>query len=162
MLAAEKSLAITLAVASVAIGLVQLAEPILFGRVVDALSRGDAAFPIIAMWAALGLFGILASVVVAVYADRAWLIGGISLPWQRPSSAPSPCRPAITPTGARAPSYASILQGTDALFLGSGSARCASRLTAIVGIVLLGADRHQHGYPHGRHPRAACAGLRRP
>ena len=40
LLAAEKWLAIALAEASVAIGLVQLAEPILFGRVVDSLSRG--------------------------------------------------------------------------------------------------------------------------
>ena len=42
LLAPEKTLAISLALASVAIGLVQLAEPILFGRVVDALSKGDA------------------------------------------------------------------------------------------------------------------------
>lgn len=70
MLAAERSLAIVLAIASVAVSLVQLAEPILFGRVVDALSRGEAAFPTIALWAAIGLFGIMASVIVAVYADR--------------------------------------------------------------------------------------------
>jgi ATP-binding cassette, subfamily B, beta-glucan exporter len=70
LLAPEKSLAISLALASVAIGLVQLAEPILFGRVVDALSKGDAAFPIIGLWAALGLFGIAAGAVVATFADR--------------------------------------------------------------------------------------------
>lgn len=29
----------------------QLAEPILFGRIVDTLSRGEAAFPYIALWA---------------------------------------------------------------------------------------------------------------
>ena len=44
MLAAEKWPATALALASVAIGLVQLAEPILFGRVVDALSRGGDVF----------------------------------------------------------------------------------------------------------------------
>ena len=70
LLGSERALAIALAMASVAIGLVQLAEPILFGRVVDALSRGSGAFPIIGLWAALGLFGIAASVVVAVIADR--------------------------------------------------------------------------------------------
>lgn len=48
MLGAERGLAILLALTSVAIGLVQLAEPILFGRVVDTLSRGEAAFPYIA------------------------------------------------------------------------------------------------------------------
>jgi len=70
LLASERRLAIALAAASVAIGLIQLAEPILFGRVVDALSQGSGAFPIIGLWAALGLFGIGASVIVAVFADR--------------------------------------------------------------------------------------------
>ena len=70
MLAAERGISIILALASVAIGLVQLAEPILFGRVVDTLSRGEAAFPYIALWALLGLFGILAGAAVAVFADR--------------------------------------------------------------------------------------------
>jgi ATP-binding cassette subfamily B protein len=70
LLATERRLAITLAAASVIIGLIQLAEPVLFGRVVDALSKGSGAFPLIALWAGLGLFGIGASVVVAVIADR--------------------------------------------------------------------------------------------
>lgn len=71
LLATERGLAMTLAGASVVIGLIQLAEPILFGRVVDVLSKGSgAAFPLIALWAGLGLFGIGASVVVAVIADR--------------------------------------------------------------------------------------------
>ena len=70
MLAPEKALAITLALAGVIIAVIQLAEPILFGRVVDALSRGGGAFSIIALWAALGLFGIIANVLVAVYSDR--------------------------------------------------------------------------------------------
>jgi glucan exporter ATP-binding protein len=70
LLAPEKRLAIALAAASVAIATVQLAEPILFGRVVDALAKGEAAGPTIALWAALGLVGILAGVVVAVFADR--------------------------------------------------------------------------------------------
>ncbi len=70
MLASEKWLAIGLVLANIAIGLVQLAEPVLFGRVVDALAGGEEAFPLIGLWAALGLFSILASVVVAVAADR--------------------------------------------------------------------------------------------
>jgi ATP-binding cassette subfamily B protein len=70
LLGSERGLAIALAAASVVIGLVQLAEPVLFGRVVDALSTGSAAFPLIGLWAALGLFGIGAGVVVAVIADR--------------------------------------------------------------------------------------------
>ncbi len=66
----EKGLAISLALANVAIAIVQLAEPILFGRVVDALSKQQSAFSLIGLWAALGLFGILAGVVVSVWADR--------------------------------------------------------------------------------------------
>lgn len=70
LLAPEKYLAIALATAGIVIAAIQLAEPILFGRVVDALSKGEGAFPIIGLWAALGIFGIFANVVVAVYADR--------------------------------------------------------------------------------------------
>ncbi|WP_371818676.1 glucan ABC transporter ATP-binding protein/ permease [Rhodomicrobium sp. Az07] len=70
MLASERWLAIALVAAGAAIAIVQLAEPILFGRVVDALSKGDEAFPIIAIWAALGLFNIIASVALSIMADR--------------------------------------------------------------------------------------------
>ena len=70
LLAPEKTLSIALAAAGVIIAVIQLAEPVLFGRVVDALSKGGGAFGIIALWAALGLFGIAANVVVAVYSDR--------------------------------------------------------------------------------------------
>jgi ATP-binding cassette subfamily B protein len=135
MLAAEKALAIILAAASVAIGLVQLAEPILFGRVVDTLSRGDAAFPTIALWAALGLFGILASVVVAVFADR--------LAHRRHLAAMADAfeRAMTLPQGYHADRGSgavvrSILQGTDSLFwLWLGAMR--EQLTAVAGIILL-------------------------
>ena len=43
LLAPERGLAIALAVAGVALAVVQLAEPILFGRMVDALAQGPAA-----------------------------------------------------------------------------------------------------------------------
>jgi ATP-binding cassette subfamily B protein len=70
LLASEGWLALGLVAANVGIALTLLAEPILFGKVVDALSGGAAAFPYIALWAALGLFGIIAGVTVAVAADR--------------------------------------------------------------------------------------------
>ncbi|MEM9027870.1 MAG: glucan ABC transporter ATP-binding protein/ permease [Pseudomonadota bacterium] len=66
----ERGLSIALAIASGAIGIVQMIEPVLFGLVVDALSRGGNAWPAIVTWAVLGLVGILASVLVAVAADR--------------------------------------------------------------------------------------------
>jgi ATP-binding cassette subfamily B protein len=61
---------IYLALANAAIGLIQLAEPVLFGAIVDALANKRPTYSYIAAWAALGLFGILASVLVAVFADR--------------------------------------------------------------------------------------------
>jgi ATP-binding cassette, subfamily B, beta-glucan exporter len=70
LLAPEKSLAIALAFAGVVIAAIQLAEPVLFGRVVDAMNKGEGAYFYIALWAALGLFSILAGVVVATYSDR--------------------------------------------------------------------------------------------
>ena len=70
MLAPEKRLALSLTLAGVAVAVVQLAEPILFGRVVDALGKQQSATAIIAMWAGIGLFGIIASVVGSTFADR--------------------------------------------------------------------------------------------
>lgn len=70
MLAPEKYLAIALASAGVVIAAIQLAEPILFGKVVDALTKGDGAYYYIGLWAALGIFGIVANVTVAIYSDR--------------------------------------------------------------------------------------------
>jgi ATP-binding cassette subfamily B protein len=70
MLGPDIPLAALLTAASVFIAIVQLAEPVLFGRVVDALSQGGAAFPIIGLWALLGFFGIIAGVSVSVLSDR--------------------------------------------------------------------------------------------
>ena len=70
MLAPERGLAILLALASMALAVVQLAEPVLFGWVVDALSGKGDPFSLIGLWAVLGIAGILAGVVVAIYADR--------------------------------------------------------------------------------------------
>jgi ATP-binding cassette subfamily B protein len=135
MLGAEKGLALVLAAASVVIGIVQLAEPILLGRVVDALARGNEAFPTIALWAALGLFGILASVIVAVLADR--------LAHRRHLAAMAEAfdRAMALPQGYHADRGSgavvrSVIQGTDALFwLWLGAMR--EQLTAVAGIVLL-------------------------
>ncbi|MCX2697208.1 MULTISPECIES: glucan ABC transporter ATP-binding protein/ permease [Ochrobactrum] len=69
-LAAEKAATITMCVASVLVALVMLAEPILFGRVIQAISdKGDIVTQL-AMWAALGAFNIIAAVFVARGADR--------------------------------------------------------------------------------------------
>ncbi len=135
MLAAERGLATLLAITSVAIGLVQLAEPILFGRVVDTLSRGEAAFPYIALWALLGLFGIIAGASVAVFADRLahrQHLAAMAEAFERAMTLPAGYH-AERGSGAV---VRSILQGTDSLFwLWLGAMR--EQLTALVSIVLL-------------------------
>ncbi|HEY0213966.1 MAG TPA: hypothetical protein VGC40_10330, partial [Paenirhodobacter sp.] len=61
MLSREKALAVGLAMAGVGVAVVQLAEPVLFGRMVDRLAEGTGAFTLIGLWAAFGLAGILSS-----------------------------------------------------------------------------------------------------
>jgi len=72
LLAPERNLAITLAAANLALAGVFFLEPMLFGKVVDALSvdHGSGAPRLIALWAAVGLAGILAGVWVSLHADR--------------------------------------------------------------------------------------------
>src|SRR6201991_2725563 len=74
MLGKEARLAWILAVANLLLVMTQFAEPVLFGRIVDALSGklapGASAWPLLGAWAAFGLFTILASAWVALQADR--------------------------------------------------------------------------------------------
>jgi ATP-binding cassette, subfamily B, beta-glucan exporter len=72
----ERRLAIWLAIANVLLAIASFAEPVLFGRIVDALYaagtkltvRGIA--PMMSAWAVFGLFTIVAGVFVALHADR--------------------------------------------------------------------------------------------
>ena len=135
LLAAERALTIWVAVSGVAVAIVQLAEPVLFGRVVDALSRGGAAFSIIGLWAALGLFGIIASVVVAVVADRLahrQRLSALGLSFERAIILPISYH-AEKGSGAV---VRTILAGTDALFW-NWLSFLREQLTALVGIVVL-------------------------
>src|SRR5580692_627803 len=79
LLSADAPLAITLAVANIALAVAQFVEPVLFGRIVDALSgalpsdvRAAALTlaPLLGTWVAFGLFVIIAGTVVAWFADR--------------------------------------------------------------------------------------------
>ena len=80
LLGPEKRLAWMLAAGNVAIAAAQFAEPILFGRIVDALSRSQAGaaaattwatlVPLLVAWVAFGLFVIACSTWVALQADR--------------------------------------------------------------------------------------------
>jgi ATP-binding cassette, subfamily B, beta-glucan exporter len=79
LLRAEARLAITLALANIALAGAQFVEPVLLGRIVDALSGalpaglGPAAralAPLIGAWVGFGLFIIVAGTLVAWFADR--------------------------------------------------------------------------------------------
>jgi len=79
LLGPEARLGWTLAIASVALASAQFIEPILFGRIVDALanSQGGARqiswlglMPLLGAWVGFGLFTIVCSALVALHADR--------------------------------------------------------------------------------------------
>src|SRR5581483_6909528 len=73
LLGKEARLGWILAVANLLLAGAQFAEPVLFGRIVDALSgksAGGSAWPLLGAWAAFGLFTILAGAWVALQADR--------------------------------------------------------------------------------------------
>ncbi|HEY8267180.1 MAG TPA: glucan ABC transporter ATP-binding protein/ permease [Xanthobacteraceae bacterium] len=79
LLGGEKRLGVILAIANIALAGAQFAEPVLFGRIIDALVGAQAAGRVPAMsdltwllaaWVAFGLFTIFAGVLLALYADR--------------------------------------------------------------------------------------------
>jgi ATP-binding cassette subfamily B protein len=72
LLGKEARLGWALAAANLLLAAAQFAEPVLFGRIVDALSgkSGGSAWPLLGAWAAFGLFTILSSAWVALQADR--------------------------------------------------------------------------------------------
>ncbi|MBO0765681.1 MAG: glucan ABC transporter ATP-binding protein/ permease [Hyphomicrobiaceae bacterium] len=70
LLLAERTRALWVIACGVALGVVPIAEQVILARVVDALALGRGAFPIIGLWAVVGLVGIFAGVGVAVMADR--------------------------------------------------------------------------------------------
>src|SRR5215475_12963933 len=135
LLAAERALTIWVALSGIAVAAVQLAEPVLFGRVVDALSRGQEAFPTIGLWAALGLFGIVASVVVAVVADRLahrQRLSALGLAFERAIILPISYH-AEKGSGAV---VRTILAGTDALFW-NWLSFLREQFVAFVGLIVL-------------------------
>ncbi len=72
LLAPERRLAIALTLANLALAGVYFVEPVLFGRVVDALAAtpaGDAP-RLIALWALVGFGGVVAAVWASLHADR--------------------------------------------------------------------------------------------
>jgi glucan exporter ATP-binding protein len=79
LLGPEARLAVTLAVANIALAVSQFVEPVLFGRIVDALSGALPAgirpaaltlMPLIGAWVGFGLFIIVSGALVAWFSDR--------------------------------------------------------------------------------------------
>jgi ATP-binding cassette, subfamily B, beta-glucan exporter len=79
LLGPEARLGWILAIANVALAAAQFAEPVLFGRIIDALVKTQATnappdtaalTPLLGAWVAFGLFTIGCSVLVALHADR--------------------------------------------------------------------------------------------
>jgi glucan exporter ATP-binding protein len=69
-LAAERQKVTLICAANVALGMVTIAEPVLFGQIIDAISEKDDLVDSLALWAGLGVFNIIAFVLVARGADR--------------------------------------------------------------------------------------------
>src|ERR1700682_3751186 len=78
LLGKEARLGWILAGANLLLAGAQFAEPVLFGRIVDVLSgkpstgplASSSAWPLLAAWAAFGLFTIGCSAAIALHADR--------------------------------------------------------------------------------------------
>jgi hypothetical protein len=69
MLKSELWLTIFLVAANVGVAVLQLAEPVLFGRVVDALASGYESFPLIGLWAFLGFLSVVVSFLLEVWSE---------------------------------------------------------------------------------------------
>ena len=79
LLGSDKRLGWSLAIANVALAMALFAEPVLFGKVIDQLTRSEASqplqvwanvWPLLAAWVGFGLFTILCGTGVALFADR--------------------------------------------------------------------------------------------
>ena len=135
LLASERWLTTWLVLANVGIAIVALAEPILFGQVVDALARSQPAYTLIMLWAALGLFGIVAGVIVAVAADRLahrQRLAAMSQAFERTLTLPISY---LSERGTGA-TVRTILAGTDALFA-TWLTFVREQLAAVVSILFL-------------------------
>ncbi len=60
----------SIVVANVVLAVITIAEPILFGKIIDAISSSSSVTPMLLMWAGFGVFNTVAFVLVAREADR--------------------------------------------------------------------------------------------
>ncbi|TIU23165.1 MAG: ATP-binding cassette domain-containing protein, partial [Mesorhizobium sp.] len=69
-LAADRKRVAFICGANVTLAIIAILEPIMFGRVIDAISDGGSVFSTLAVWAGIGVFNVVAFVLVARGADR--------------------------------------------------------------------------------------------
>jgi ATP-binding cassette subfamily B protein len=69
-LSAERAGVFFVCAANIVLAVVTIAEPVLFGRVIDAIAGQSGIGPTLAVWAGLGIFNIVSFVIVARSADR--------------------------------------------------------------------------------------------
>lgn len=135
LLAGERRLAIALMLAGAGVAVVQLAEPVLFGRMIDTLAAGTGAFGLIGLWALFGLAGIIVGAGLAIASDR------LAHRSRMAALAQAFSRAITLPVGYHAEKgtgavVRAILSGTDALFtIWLGVLR--QQLTALLGVMLL-------------------------
>ena len=124
-----------LAIANAGIGFVQLAEPMLFGAIVDALANSRPTSGYIMTWALIGIIGIVASVVVSVAADRMahrCRLGAMAEAFDKAITLPISYH-AHTGTGA---TVRNVLAGADALF-GTWLTFLREQFSAFVAVLLM-------------------------
>lgn len=66
----EKKASVFICLANIVLAVITIAEPVLFGRVIDAISRKTDVRTTLAIWVGFGIFNIIAYVLVARGADR--------------------------------------------------------------------------------------------
>lgn len=135
LLAGERRLAMALMLAGAGVAVVQLAEPVLFGRMIDSLAAGTGAFGLIGLWALFGLAGIVVGAGLAIASDRLAhrsRMGALAQAFSRAITLPVGYH-AEKGTGAV---VRAILSGTDALF-GIWLGVLRQQLTALLGVILL-------------------------
>ena len=135
MLMREGPAVYLLAIANAGIGFVQLAEPMLFGAIVDALAGSRPTSAYIVAWAVIGIVGIVASVVVSVAADRMahrCRLGAMAEAFDKAITLPISYH-ARTGTGA---TVRNVLAGADALF-GTWLTFLREQFAAFVAVALM-------------------------
>jgi len=66
----EKHAFLSICIANIVLAVITIAEPILFGHVIDSISEKTGVVPTLAIWVGFGIFNIIAYVLVARGADR--------------------------------------------------------------------------------------------